>query len=42
MQMSGEELIVKLRRTHPQLPVLLMSGYSRSAVSESLVSLTLG
>lgn len=38
-EMSGEELIVKLRRTHPGLPVLLMSGYSRSAVSESLVSL---
>lgn len=38
-EMSGEELIVKLRRTHPDLPVLLMSGYSRSAVSESLVNL---
>ena len=38
-EMSGEELIVKLRRTHPELPVLLMSGYSRSAVSENLVNL---
>lgn len=38
-EMSGEELIVKLRRTHPDLPVLLMSGYSRSAVSEGLVNL---
>lgn len=38
-EMTGEELIAKLRRTHPELPVLLMSGYSRSAVSESLVSL---
>ncbi len=37
-EMSGEELIVKLRRTHPELPVLLMSGYSRSAVSENLVN----
>lgn len=38
-EMSGEELIVKLRRTHPDLPVLLMSGYSRSAVSEGLIDL---
>ncbi len=39
-EMSGEELIVKLRRTHPDLPVLLMSGYSRSAVSDGLVGLS--
>ena len=38
-EMNGEELIGKLRRTHPELPVLLMSGYSRSAVSEGLVDL---
>ena len=37
--MSGEALIGKLRRTHPDLPVLMMSGYSRTAVSRSLVEL---
>ncbi|MEM8767314.1 MAG: response regulator [Pseudomonadota bacterium] len=38
-EMTGEELIAKLRRTHPDLPVLLMSGYSRAAVSDSLTKL---
>lgn len=38
-EMSGEELIYQLRRTRPDLPVLLMSGYSRSAVNEGLVDL---
>ncbi len=38
-EMSGEALIGKLRRTHPDLPVLMMSGYSRSSVSRSLVDL---
>ena len=38
-EMNGEELIHQLRRIRPDLPVLLMSGYSRSAVSEGLVNL---
>ena len=38
-EMSGEELIVKLRRTHPQLPLLLPTRYSCSAASDSLVRL---
>ncbi|MGE0622074.1 MAG: response regulator [Pseudomonadales bacterium] len=38
-EMSGEELIYQLRRIRPDLPVLLMSGYSRSAVNEELVGL---
>ena len=38
-EMNGDELVVELLRTHPDLPVLLMSGYSRSEVSDGLVDL---
>jgi CheY-like chemotaxis protein len=35
-RMGGQETLLHLRETHPDLPVVLMSGYTEQVVAEQL------
>jgi two-component system, cell cycle sensor histidine kinase and response regulator CckA len=36
-EMNGPDMVAKLRETHPEIPVIYMSGYSGSALSRAIV-----
>ena len=35
--LSGEETLSRIRQSHPEIPVLLMSGYAESQVAQRFV-----
>lgn len=38
--MSGEETLKEIRKTHPDLPVVLMSGYTEEEIANRLADLS--